>query len=161
MTGTLLFICTGNTCRSPMAERLVKHALLAEGPPLNKLDVRSAGVAAGNGYPASSNSLAALKKVGIDLNDHSSTQASESLLESADLIFGMTHSHLDSAHYYLGENAENKLFLMREFFENAQDKEIPDPFGGSFTEYENARDSMVEAIPSLIQFLKTKFPSSE
>ena len=144
-----------------MAERLVKHALLAEGPPLNKLVVRSAGISAGNGYPASSNSVAALKKVGINLNDHSSTQASEALLDSADFIFGMTSSHLDSVNYYLNTDAKNKLFLMREFVAEAEDIEIPDPFGGNFTEYENARDSMVEAIPSLIQFLKTKFPGTE
>jgi protein-tyrosine-phosphatase len=98
--------------------------------------------------------------VGIDLKDHSSTQASEPLLESADFIFGMTNSHLDSANYYLGEDSEDKLFLMREFIEGDQDKEIPDPFGGNFTEYENVRDLMVEAIPSLIKFLKTQFPAS-
>jgi len=144
-----------------MAERLVKHALEAEGAPLKGLVVQSAGISAGNGYPASSNSIAALKKVGIDLNDHSSKQTSESLLESADFIFGMTSSHLDSVNYYLGEDAEDKTFLMREFIEGTHDKEISDPFGGNFTEYENARDSMVEAIPGLIQFLKTKFPSTE
>jgi protein-tyrosine phosphatase len=49
----ILTICTGNTCRSPMAEKLLQHALAAEGEPLNQLTVASAGVAAGEGSPAS------------------------------------------------------------------------------------------------------------
>jgi protein-tyrosine-phosphatase len=140
-----------------MAERLVKHALSVEAPPLNKLEVLSAGIAAGNGYPASENSVAALKKVGIDLNDHHSTQATDELLMSADLIFGMTQSHLDSIRYYMGDEVDDRVFLMRQFMNNTKEREIPDPFGLGFTDYEFARDSMVEAIPSLIQFLKTKF----
>jgi protein-tyrosine-phosphatase len=141
-----------------MAERLVKHALSVEPAPLNELIVQSAGIAAGNGYPASSDSIAALKKVGIDLNDHLTTQASDELLKEADFIFGMTQSHLDSVRYFLEDPADDRIFLMREFIEETQDREIPDPFGMSFTQYEYARDSMVEAIPSLIEFLKTKFP---
>ncbi|QXD22409.1 low molecular weight protein arginine phosphatase [Opitutia bacterium ISCC 51] len=160
MSGRLLFICTGNTCRSPMAERLVQHALSVEAPPLNQLKVRSAGIAAGNGCPASSNSIAALKKVGIDLNDHASTQATEETLLEADLIFAMTDSHLDSVRYHLGDQAEGRIHLMREFMNNTSDQQIPDPFGGGFADYEYTRDSMVEAIPSLIAFLKTKFPAA-
>lgn len=143
-----------------MAERLVRHALSAEDPPLNQLQVRSAGIAAGNGYPASANSVAALKKVGIDLHDHASTQATEDLLNSADHIFAMTESHLESLRYYLGDQAEGRIHLMREFMNDASDREIPDPWGGNFTAYEHARDSMVEAIPSLLAFLKTKFPKA-
>jgi len=140
-----------------MAERLLRHALSAESEPLNKLNIISAGIAAGNGYPASPNSVAVFKKVGIDLNDHSTTQASEDILDQANLIFGMTSSHLDSVRYFLGDSADDRLYLMREFIEDAIDREIPDPFGRGFTDYENARDSMVEAVPSLIDFLKTKF----
>lgn len=143
-----------------MAERLVQHALSVEAPPLNQLKVRSAGIAAANGYPASSNSIAALKKVGIDLNDHLSTQASEEILQEADLIFAMTDSHLDSLRYHLDEQALGRIHLMREFMDNSEDYQIPDPFGGGFADYEHTRDSMVEAIPSLIAFLKTQFPAS-
>ena len=140
-----------------MAERLLQHALSAESPPLNEIKVGSAGIAAGNGYPASSNSIAALKKVGIDLNDHSSTQATEALLNDADFIFAMTHSHMDSLRYFLGEKAEGRIHLIREFMTDTQDLEIPDPFGGGFSDYEFTRDSMVEAIPSLLTFLKSKY----
>ncbi|MCZ6673366.1 MAG: low molecular weight protein arginine phosphatase [Verrucomicrobia bacterium] len=158
MPGTVLFICTGNTCRSPMAERLLKHALMAEKEPLNQLEILSAGVAAGNGYPASSNSVAALNKVGIDLNDHLTTQVTEALLNKANYIFGMTRGHIESARYMMDEQDNDRIFLMREFIEGVENLEITDPFGRGFADYENARDSMVEAIPSLIQFLIIKFP---
>lgn len=141
-----------------MAAALIKHALAAKSSPLNQLEVLSAGVAAGNGYPASTNSIAAMKKVGIDLKDHETSYATDELLDKADFIIGMTQSHLDSVRYHLGESASKKLYLMRQFIEAGESTEIPDPFGGNFTEYENARDSMVEAIPSLIRFLEQQFP---
>ena len=143
-----------------MAAGLVKHALSIKPAPLNQLEVLSAGVAAGNGYPASTNSIAAMKKVGIDLRDHESCYASDELLERADFIFGMTESHLDSVSYHLGDSASQKLYLMRQFVESGESIEIPDPFGGNFTAYENARDSMVEAIPGLIRFLARQFPKN-
>lgn len=143
-----------------MASALIKHALSVKPTPLNQLEVLSAGVSAGNGYPASPNSIAALKKVGIDLKDHETSYASDELLGKADFIFGMTQSHLDSVRYHLGNSASKKLFLMRQFMDTGETTEIPDPFGGNFTDYENARDSMVEAIPSLIRFLEQQFPET-
>ena len=140
-----------------MAERLVKHALSAEDPPLNQLKVLSAGIAAGTGYPASSDTVAAMKKVGIDISDHTTRQVTDELLQKADIIFGMTQGHLDTVQHYLGDADHKRLFLMREFLEEHPDKEIPDPFGRGFQEYEYARDAMVEAIPSLVAYLRTKF----
>lgn len=142
-----------------MAERLLKHALSAESPPLNQLEIQSAGIAASPGYPASANSIAAMKKVGIELSDHVTRPATPDLLSNAELIFGMTTSHLESVRYYLGNFIDDRLFLMRNFLDDVQDKQIPDPFGRGFIDYEFARDSMVEAIPSLINFLKSKYSS--
>lgn len=143
-----------------MAQRLVRHALQAEEAPLNQLQVKSAGIAASNGYPASANSVAALKKLGLDLNNHETTQLSESLLQEADYVFGMTQSHLDSTRYLLGNTPDNRLHLMQEFLGPDNDPEIPDPFGLGFSDYEYTRDCMVEAIPSLIEFLKSKYQVS-
>ena len=143
-----------------MAERLLRHALKAEGDPLNQIEVRSAGIAAGNGYLPSPNSVAALKKVGIDLEDHITGMVTVDELLDADYIFAMTHGHLVSLQNLLGDQKEDRLYLMREFLEDTDEPEIPDPFGLGFTHYENARDSMVEAIPSIVSFLKSKFPDS-
>ena len=88
----ILTICTGNICRSPMAEKLLQHALNAEGAPLNQLKVVSAGVASGYSDPASSNSVAALKKVKLDLTQHQSQPVTQDLIDQAFAIFGMTDS---------------------------------------------------------------------
>lgn len=144
-----------------MAERLVRHALQAERAPLNQLQVKSAGISADHGYKASANSVAALKKVGIDLNDHQTTHLTESLLQEADYIFGMTQGHLDSMSYVLRDSTDNRFHLMRGFLGEENDLEIPDPFGRGFSDYEFTRDSMVEAIPSLIEFLKSQYSYSK
>ena len=83
-----------------MAEKLLQHALNAEQAPLNKLTVVSAGVAAGYDDPASENSVAALKKVNIDLSLHKSQPITQSLIDRCFAIFGMTESHLDVLYRY-------------------------------------------------------------
>ena len=137
-----------------MAERLLAHALQAEPEPLKSLEVRSAGVAAYGGDPASENSVIALKKVGVDLSDHVSSSLSAQLVDASLVIFCMTDSHLASVHYALeGIDDAPPVLLMRELIGNA-DVQIPDPFGGPLPAYEAARDSMVEAIPSILDYLR-------
>lgn len=138
-----------------MAEKLLQHALNAEGAMLSELVVVSAGVASGYGNPASTNSVAALKKVKIDLSKHRSQPVTTDLLERAFAIFGMTDSHMDTIRHYYPE-LPDRLHLFREFIEDADDQ-IPDPFGGSYDEYVECRDSMIEAIPSLIAYLKREY----
>ncbi len=136
-----------------MAAALFRHALDAQDEPLKSIKVSSAGVSAFPGQSASLNSVDALKKVGIDLADHKSQGLSQELVDNTLAFFCMTDSHLAMLNYQIDPPPAN-AFLMRQFIADGIDDQIPDPFGGNLREYEACRDSMVEAIPSLIEVVK-------
>jgi protein-tyrosine-phosphatase len=151
--GHILVVCTGNICRSPMAEGLLRHALAGQPEPLRSLKVVSAGVAARNGEPISENSVTALKKAGIDISNLRAQALTQELLDNSLVVFGMTESHRAIIRMR-ARPAPANLHLFREFMPAPADREIGDPYGGPLKIYEAARDEMVEAIPSIIAFLK-------
>jgi len=157
--GYILVVCTANVCRSPMAAALLKHALAAQPEPLSSLEIISAGVAGREGESVSANSVTALKKVGLDISSHRSRALTEELVKNALAVIGMTESHRASLEYAIKPVPCN-IYLFREFMPAPSAKEIGDPFGGSLKVYEASRDEMVEAIPSLVEFLKTRVHSS-
>jgi protein-tyrosine-phosphatase len=137
-----------------MAEGLLKHALAGQPEPLKSLKVISAGVATRTGEPISENTIIALKKTGIDISGQRSRSLTQEMLDNALVVFGMTRSHLkliqDKA-----RPVPPHLYLFREFLPPPAEKEIGDPYGGPLKIYEASRDEMVEAIPSVLEFLKT------
>src|SRR5688572_31945436 len=154
---TVLFVCTGNVCRSPMAEGLFKHAVRGRG----SYRVISAGVGAVDGQPASDHAVHALQEIGIDISNHRSRHLTAELVSQADYIFGMTHSHVDAIMLLYPQAAE-KTFLLREFDETLDsfENDIPDPIGGSFEVYLNCRDQIEQGIASLLKFVEqTSAPS--
>ena len=152
--GHILVVCTGNICRSPMAEGLLRHALSGQPEPLKSLKVISAGVAARPGEPISENSVVALKKAGIDISNLRAQALTQELLDQALVVFGMTDSHR-SIIRMRAKPVPPRLHLFREFLPGPADKEIGDPYGGPLKVYEAARDEMVEAVPSIVAYLKT------
>ncbi len=153
-------VCTANICRSPMAAALLQHALKAEDEPLKSLKVVSAGVSAYSGEPASVNSVRALKSVGLDISDHRSQGLSPSLADRSFAIFGMTQSHLMMIDLQHEEHTPH-VYLLRQFMPDGSGFEIPDPFGQDLAAYESTRDSMVEAIPSVVDWLKKNYPGTK
>ena len=140
-----------------MAEGLLKHALAGQPEPLKSLKVISAGVATRPGELVSENSVIALKKAGIDISGHRSRPLTQELLDSALVVFGMTESHRTIIQFK-SQPVPKHLYLFREFLPPPAEKEIGDPYGGPLKIYETSRDEMVEAIPSVIAFLKTLVP---
>lgn len=141
-----------------MAAALLQHALAAQPEPLRSLTVISAGVAARTGEPASEHSVTALKKVGIDLACHRSQPLTQQMLDEAFAVVCMTESHRAMIQVQ-AEPVPPNLFLFRQFMPGNAEKEIGDPYGGPLRIYEMARDEMVEAIPSLVEHLKTLLPA--
>ena len=155
---TILFVCTGNVCRSPMAEGIFRHAVRDRGD----YRVLSAGVGAIDGQAPSPNAVRAMKELGIDIGHQRSRMLTAEIVSQADYIFGMTHSHVDSV-ILLYPQAAEKTFLLREFDETLDvfEKDISDPIGGSFDIYCDCRDQIEQGIASMMAFIEqTATPTS-
>jgi glycine hydroxymethyltransferase len=147
---TVLFVCTGNICRSPMAEGIFRH--LTRGR--RDIQVISAGIGASPGQAPSAFAVQAVAELGIDISRQRSRQLTSELVQHADYIFGMTHSHVDTV-FLLYPQAAEKTFLLREFDDTLDifEKDISDPIGGSYEVYLNCRDQIEQGIASLFRFI--------
>ncbi|MDH4157831.1 MAG: low molecular weight protein arginine phosphatase [candidate division Zixibacteria bacterium] len=129
----ILFVCTGNTCRSPMAEAALRTLLEKERP--GKSDVISAGTAAASGFPATIYAVEASRIWDADLSGHHSQPLRSPLIDRADLIFAMTPSHLREV-VRLRPDARDKTFLLKNFPESDPEGEgVEDPIGQSLDKY--------------------------
>ncbi|MBC8206468.1 MAG: low molecular weight protein arginine phosphatase [Kiritimatiellales bacterium] len=144
----LIFVCTGNTCRSPMAEGLLKAML----PDNCGWEISSAGVCAANGWPASEHSVEALREKGIDISNISSQTLTPRLIAEADLLVTMTEGHRQAI-LAVAPESEGKVFLLKSFGIAQCAADINDPVGGSLDLYRHVRDEIDAALPDLILYM--------
>lgn len=141
----LIFVCTGNTCRSPMAEGLLRALLPAD----CGWKFTSAGICAADGWPASDHSVEALREKGIDISDLTSTTLTPNLIEKADLLVTMTEGHRQAI-LAVAPESEGKVFLLKSFGFAQCAADIDDPVGGTLEIYRRVRDEIDAALPDLI-----------
>ena len=152
----VLFVCTGNVCRSPMAEGLFR--LMARD--LSGVETLSAGLSAPSGSPPSQHSVDVLADDGIDISGQRSQQITPELIEAATHIFAMTIDHKRAIESLFPAAAE-KTFLVRELAEIAEPDDayhglldVPDPIGLPREAYETTRDLIRDAMPAVVKFVR-------
>jgi len=130
---SILIVCTGNTCRSPMAEGALRHLLEKERP--GKSDVSSAGMAAAEGYPATKYAVEAVRMWDVDISGHQSRFLTEELVENSDLILCMAPEH-HHAVLNLKSDAAEKTYLLKSFPDNSPvGEDVEDPIGQPLDTY--------------------------
>lgn len=141
----ILFVCTGNTCRSPLAEGIARHLLAERGVP--DIEVSSAGTSAWPDAPASDGSLLVALEHGIDLSGHRARQLSPDLVAASDLILTMGPHHLDRAEALGGSG---RSFLLTGFVHPGQSRPVMDPFGGDLDVYRATFDEMQAEVAAML-----------
>ena len=141
----ILFVCTGNTCRSPMAAALMNKIAIDEG-----LDIRieSAGLFAEESAPASNEAIVVMKKYDIDLLQHHAQQINSELIEKSDLILTMTAAHK----MLFSDVVADKVYTLCEYA--GVEGDIDDPYGGDVEEYEEVAEMIYLALQAMVEKLE-------
>lgn len=143
----ILFVCTGNTCRSAMAA-----AIMADLAEKNDLDilVDSAGVFAEIGITAADNAVEAMKKYDIDMSLHRTKPLTNELIDEADIILAMTEAHKMLISGMAGEKVSTLLGYIGE------EGDVPDPYGGDLEEYREVAEELYDILVDVAEKMPIK-----
>lgn len=152
----VLFVCSGNICRSPMAAEYFRHRAARAG--LSHLLVDSAGTLGIDGHPASPEAVRALEEISIDLKAHRSRGVTRSDLATADVVIAMDYGHLGSLARDFPDELRGERFLLRAFEEGPDPRKHPpdleDPIGEAIEMYREEREIIVRCLDHLALYLK-------
>jgi len=147
---TILLVCTGNTCRSPMAQALLREILARRGV---EARVLSAGIAASAGGSASPEAVQVMQEHGLDLSGHSTTPLTVALIDEADVILTMSERHKEAVRA-MKPQAIEKTFCLTEFVGETGD--VEDPFGRDVEAYRKT----AELLRALLEKAADRLPLS-
>ena len=155
----LLFVCMGNICRSPSAEGVFRRVLAERAPQLT-IEIDSAGTHDYHvGRPPDRRAIAAARRRGIDLSQLRARQVSAEDFERYDLILVMDEENLDELRRRAPARYHDRIRLLMEFAPEATSRQVPDPYYGSASGFEEVLDLLEEAAEGLLQELLKRRPN--